>query len=960
MVITDEVIGQRRINYICCALGYLGKYSRGLKFGDKDCGKNRDLWLYMLWAKSVADRVAMTGESCGKCVTDEMASAVFSKADCYCSQCGCPPEDDTIIYPPPPDPCAPTIGETVIAAVDVDERLIIEGDGPVIGDRYFVVSDSGGSGWTVNTIVTWNGSGWDSETPANGTIIDCGGTLWVTYADDEPGLLYPGVTATLVNNTDGLYIIQTEDPQISAYTDRSVRLEILTPGGWIVIPQYAPSIPEADITSPIPFDPGPVSFTAIRATYIDGDCSYDGPIGTIVPPVGECGTLVVEITSERDCDNNDFFVIVDIQQATGYPLGSIVVTLNGSPLAPIDAELGITLLGPYESGDVVNVRITNSFDSECDFDAGDYRDPIIPVADRTAFSAVDASFQGSASPGIPYLIVSDTTGAGNTWAQHVGEYFNGAIFFPLVEGEVVQTTTETGFDKFWQRVAGLTVQMYPPVTLNNTQQYPLPWTVVSDSPFSAATRFRPAVIEGLFDGTWYPIWAGVESQLETPETVDFTAYGLVPPTELRVTYFGTQCPIVVEGSIVNDSIDENLVCDAIDYYTYQYTPNDLNTWLFTSPSGSVDVLFFAGTMDPATVIRAYDGTDNLGTPIPSLTGNFADLTGAVGTGTSGSIFIEIEASPAGSEGQVPWIFGAMCTPAGIRPAAAASPTDDCSNYEFSIDVDVIDAGDSTDGLVNIQYRIIGIAGTTTITGVGLGITTLGPFDYNDQVEILIINTADPLANVLLGTFSSVGTCTIVNDPCIPDGLLKVDYQGDLADLPDPPPNPLISTFYYVLSDDTNIGTFAPGTVVAWNVIDEIWEVSLVVPEGGYIYGGEQTIVGTLGEVTVFGNGPAGPYNAFAPILVSPNPYATSAADAWRIRIDVVADGFVTTDRPVALQVLSNGVWVGVWTGTEQQLGVVNLIEIPVPFTLTRAVYNYDTCAVNTAYVIDPGQGIEQP
>ena len=301
MVITDEVIGQRRINYICCALGYLGKYSRGLKYGDKDCGKNRDLWLYMLWAKSVADRTAMTGESCGKCVTDEMASAVFSKADCYCSQCGCPPEDDTIVYPPPPDPCAPTIDETVIAAVDVDERLIIESQGPVIGDRYFVVSDSGGSGWTVNTIVTWNGSGWDSVTPANGTIVDCGGTLWVTYANDEPGLLYPGVTFTWVGLPGSQYIVQSDDPQIAAYSGRQVQLDIFGPGGWTPIPGLQPSIPESDIAGALPLDAQGLIFTSVRSTYILGDCSWEGPIGNIEPP----GCVFPRSHDCNDHDTND-------------------------------------------------------------------------------------------------------------------------------------------------------------------------------------------------------------------------------------------------------------------------------------------------------------------------------------------------------------------------------------------------------------------------------------------------------------------------------------------------------------------------------------------------------------------------------------------------------------------------------------------------------------------------------
>lgn len=283
MQITDAVIGQRRITYICCAMGAMDKYINALKYGDKQCGNYRNIWLYLLWAKSVADRTPLSTEDNG-CVSYDFARQVFKKADCYCDQCGCPPQDDTIVYPPPPDPCAITPTYTVIGAVDVDQRLIIEAGGPSIGDSYFVVSDSGGFGWTVNTIVTWNGTGWDSFTPANGEVVDAGGTFWVTYDSTTPGLLWPGVTFTWTGIAGGQYIIQSDDPQIAGFSGRQVQLQIFGPGGWIPIPGLQPFIPEADIASALPLDAQGLIFTQVSATYIFGDCSWPGPIGTIEPP----------------------------------------------------------------------------------------------------------------------------------------------------------------------------------------------------------------------------------------------------------------------------------------------------------------------------------------------------------------------------------------------------------------------------------------------------------------------------------------------------------------------------------------------------------------------------------------------------------------------------------------------------------------------------------------------------
>lgn len=298
MKINPVSIGQRRINYACCAMSYMDKYINALKFGDKSCETNRNLWLYMLWAKSIADRTPFFEDGdwnidfnndfnvfgFGQCVSHDFARQVFEKADCYCDQCGCPPQDETIVYPPPPDPCSIAPTYTVIGAVDVDQRLIIEAGGPSVGDKYFVVSDSGGSGWSVNTIVTWNGTGWDSFTPANGEVVDAGGTFWVTYDSTTPGLLWPGVTFTWTGIPGEQYIIQSDDPQIAGFSGRQVQLQIFGPGGWIPIPGLQPYIPEADIASALPLDAQGLIFTQVSATYIFGDCSWPGPIGTIEPP----------------------------------------------------------------------------------------------------------------------------------------------------------------------------------------------------------------------------------------------------------------------------------------------------------------------------------------------------------------------------------------------------------------------------------------------------------------------------------------------------------------------------------------------------------------------------------------------------------------------------------------------------------------------------------------------------
>lgn len=300
MQINPVSVGQRRITYACCAMSYMDKYINNLKFGDKNCQTNRNLWLYMLWAKSVADRTPFFEDGdwnndfnndfnvygFGQCVSHDFARQVFEKADCYCDQCGCPPQDETIVYPPV-DPCAITPAYTVISAVDTGSQASIQAGPPNVGDSYFVVTNNApGISWVVNTVVTWGGSGWVTVTPANGEVVNASGTYWVTYNGITPGLLWPGVTFTWVGLPGGQYEIQSDAPQIAGFSGRQVQVQIFGPGGWIPVPGLQPFIPEVDIATPLLLDAQGLIFTEVSATYILGDCSWPGPVGTIEPP--EC------------------------------------------------------------------------------------------------------------------------------------------------------------------------------------------------------------------------------------------------------------------------------------------------------------------------------------------------------------------------------------------------------------------------------------------------------------------------------------------------------------------------------------------------------------------------------------------------------------------------------------------------------------------------------------------------
>ncbi len=57
---------------------------------------------------------------------------------------------------------------------------------------------------------------------------------------------------------------------------------------------------------------------------------------------------------------------------------------------------------------------------------------------------------------------------------------------------------------------------------------------------------------------------------------------------------------------------------------------------------SVTVVFCSGAMPPNWVMRAYTGVDNMGTPIPALTGHFANLVNVQGQSTDSVIYIMVD------------------------------------------------------------------------------------------------------------------------------------------------------------------------------------------------------------------------------------------------------------------------------------------------------------------------------
>ncbi|MEZ4758097.1 MAG: GEVED domain-containing protein [Flavobacteriales bacterium] len=99
-------------------------------------------------------------------------------------------------------------------------------------------------------------------------------------------------------------------------------------------------------------------------------------------------------------------------------------------------------------------------------------------------------------------------------------------------------------------------------------------------------------------------------------------------------------------------------------------------------------------------------------------------------------------------------------------AATATVVDDCGNSQYSIDVDITDLGSGASA--GVRYSVNGGANVDA-TGLGLGVTTVGPFAQTDVVVVTLLSGDEATCDVLLGDYTSncpiditCGSTTTVN------------------------------------------------------------------------------------------------------------------------------------------------------------------------------------------------------
>lgn len=560
-------------------------------------------------------------------------------------------------------------------------------------------------------------------------------------------------------------------------------------------------------------------------------------------------------------------------------------------------------------------------------------DPCAVVQDFSVVSAVDASQQGLLPAGVVYLIRSDEYDMQNLWAANVNSILNAdGSFTPLTD---LQTVYAQDTAVYWRFIAGAMAPLFPTVraTLGLS---PGGYFLESDWISASAAGDRFMIVEAMVNGLWVVAWMGYEYDL--PQTLS----DLGTFEALRASYLVNGCAYQVTGTVViPEAYTFTTDCSEQTYFELRYpaAPSATGiaaTFQASAPPGEVIAIqFIAGEMPPGVILRGYSGTDNTGDPMVFPFGNYPSLSGT-GVTSGQDFFFEIEA-PVGvplPEEYASWYFAIFCLSGGIQPQANVSIEDKCDEWAMAITVDIWDLGDATS--VGIQYSVDG-GPPAFITGITApGPVSLGSFDYESTVLIILIHEQDPLANNNLGFFTSSGACPITDNACAPTGKTKIDQIGDLSELPSPAP--FVGWAFLVISDTTGIGTYPLGTLLG--ALDtntpSAWEVITDLP-GLYSTDNPPEFWQTIGVGVQ-------PYPLFPVAELTPtgnNPLN------WSMFAPEIQNYSIPLNTPFALEVRQGfQPWSQVGTFTMQQLISPLNIGILPPFTNARLVWNYDSCPLS--------------
>ena len=565
--------------------------------------------------------------------------------------------------------------------------------------------------------------------------------------------------------------------------------------------------------------PTPLQVTAVDAGNlypswtVDDLCATETGVShaTSVQLLLDCTPPQATATLEEDCDQQIFYVNVDVTSTGDGTAVNIVYDVFGNVQSLPGVGVGTYQLGPFFFGEEAVITVEHESDPLCNLPLGTFTQSgecpfqifcgTGPVASTYCYNNLETKVWNYVSlGGSGSLVLSFFSGTIETFFNDQLVIYDGPdnlspilfqhtanSLFDLTGLTVVSTTgmlhmelTTNGFNSCADAV---TTEWNWQVECLNCQ---LPQATATNVDDCVNNQFSvPVDVTSLGDGGSVTITYAVNGG--TPVVLPGIGLGVTtlgPFTINDVISLFVQhesdAACTLSLGLFTDSGDcPNLItCGAPALIeNYCYVANDSQNWSYQSVgSGTLRLTFHFGTIENIIFdsLRIYDGLDNTAPLIFNHAGVTSHL-GPVGSSTtldynlfygiqlyalSGNLYMEM-----GSDGSVqcgafgfdPWEWDVVCLDCSI-PVADVTIVDDCAANTFTLEVDITSTGSGT--TASLDYTLDGAA-QASLTGLPLGITTMGPFNFGQVVDLTLAHESNVLCNIDLGEFSDTGTCPLL-------------------------------------------------------------------------------------------------------------------------------------------------------------------------------------------------------
>lgn len=504
----------------------------------------------------------------------------------------------------------------------------------------------------------------------------------------------------------------------------------------------------------------------------------------------DCALPEVTYSVTDDCANDQFSIPIDVASTGDGATVEISYTINaGTPQVVTGLGIGIAELGPFTLNDTVNVTIVPEGSDLCIIDLGDITDtgtcPLllpcgVEVGDSTCYGNNDDLryyYQGTGT--FPLGLFFD---AGQLFFEDSLIVYDGGN----IDAPVLFTGTN-------QNVTGVFINTTNP-------DHRLTVRVLANEFTSCQDGFEPEQLEWRISCLdCVPATVAYSVVLDCPNSqyfvaVDITDLGTDAEAQIgntlntdtlvasatgayQVGPFPAGSPVTV--TVVNDA---NFLCNVqsplllnavcpVDVpcpgapleQTLCYANYDTLAWSYQlagSPgSSTLRLTFLQGSIEQSVYdkLRIYDGPNNTapllfeytGTggaynlgPEGSATGTPGGVYLAVDVGsTTGTLYMEFTSDVSASCADAgnnydSWVWEVYCIDC-ANPAATFNIVPDCPHRAYSTEVIVTEVGG--DDLLSITDLFTG----DTLTGLGVGVHTFGPYPVDSASVLRVFNEAYP-------------------------------------------------------------------------------------------------------------------------------------------------------------------------------------------------------------------------